>query len=167
MSRSRFARGAALLPGFVKSAEFAEQGRWSRLPSGVRVCVTAPLPLTNEGRLLVIYATPNGNTAEQTLGCAAAAGRDWHFDIQHAAAQVRRLREVAANQAVTLAVVQAPGLSWPAFRSAEKEAGSIIAGKAIPIDCALAYNDVLEAWNYYLEHFNNGRGVVLVGHSQG
>jgi hypothetical protein len=37
----------------------------------------------------------------------------------------------------------------------------------IPVDRALAYNDVLDAWNYYLEHDNQGRGVVLVGHSQG
>ena len=29
------------------------------------------------------------------------------------------------------------------------------------------YNDVLDAWNYYLQHDNNGRGVVLIGHSQG
>src|SRR5260370_15511573 len=34
-------------------------------------------------------------------------------------------------------------------------------------DRALAYNDVLDAWNYYLEHDNQGRGVVLIGHSQG
>jgi hypothetical protein len=32
---------------------------------------------------------------------------------------------------------------------------------------AIAYNDVLDAWNYYLQHDNNGRGVVLVSHSQG
>jgi hypothetical protein len=31
----------------------------------------------------------------------------------------------------------------------------------------LAYNDVLDAWNYYLQHDNRGRGVVLIGHSQG
>jgi hypothetical protein len=29
------------------------------------------------------------------------------------------------------------------------------------------YNDVRDAWRYYLEHDNGGRGVVLVGHSQG
>ena len=29
------------------------------------------------------------------------------------------------------------------------------------------YDDVLDAWNYYLEHDNGGRGVVLIGHSQG
>ena len=32
---------------------------------------------------------------------------------------------------------------------------------------ALAYADVLDAWNEYLAHDNHGRGVVLVGHSQG
>ena len=29
------------------------------------------------------------------------------------------------------------------------------------------YGDVLDAWNYYLAHYNRGRGVVMIGHSQG
>jgi pimeloyl-ACP methyl ester carboxylesterase len=29
------------------------------------------------------------------------------------------------------------------------------------------YNDVVDAWNYYMQHDNKGRGVVLIGHSQG
>jgi hypothetical protein len=44
---------------------------------------------------------------------------------------------------------------------------ALIVGKPIPVDRDLAYNDVLAAWNYYLAHDNQGRGVVLVGHSQG
>ncbi|MET9492034.1 DUF3089 domain-containing protein [Nocardia sp. NPDC006630] len=31
----------------------------------------------------------------------------------------------------------------------------------------LAYQDVENAWDDYLAHHNNGRGVVLIGHSQG
>jgi len=31
----------------------------------------------------------------------------------------------------------------------------------------LQYDDVLDAWKYYLEHDNKGRGFVLVAHSQG
>jgi len=42
-----------------------------------------------------------------------------------------------------------------------------IGGTPMQVDRALAYTDVLDAWNYYLEHDNNGRGVVLIGHSQG
>src|SRR5262249_3291864 len=44
---------------------------------------------------------------------------------------------------------------------------AFISGKPMTADRALAYNDVLDAWNYYLEHDNHGRGVVLIGHSQG
>ena len=44
---------------------------------------------------------------------------------------------------------------------------AFIAGKPMTADRALAYNDVLDAWKYYLEHDNQGRGVVLIGHSQG
>jgi hypothetical protein len=29
------------------------------------------------------------------------------------------------------------------------------------------YDDVVDSWNYYLAHENKGRGVVLIGHSQG
>ncbi len=42
-----------------------------------------------------------------------------------------------------------------------------LAGNAAAADRALAYNDVLDAWKYYLAHDNQGRGVVLIGHSQG
>lgn len=35
------------------------------------------------------------------------------------------------------------------------------------INPALAYGDVLDAWKEYLAHDNHGRGVVLIGHSQG
>jgi len=44
---------------------------------------------------------------------------------------------------------------------------SAIAGRAMAADRVVGYNDVKDAWNYYLEHDNQGRGVVLIGHSQG
>ena len=40
-------------------------------------------------------------------------------------------------------------------------------GKPMQVDRALGYNDVKDAWDYYLAHDNKGRGVVLIGHSQG
>jgi hypothetical protein len=40
-------------------------------------------------------------------------------------------------------------------------------GNPIPVDRALAYNDVKDAWDHYLAHDNQGRGVALIGHSQG
>jgi hypothetical protein len=41
------------------------------------------------------------------------------------------------------------------------------AGSPVTVDRALGYNDVVDAWKHYLQHDNNGRGVVLIGHSQG
>lgn len=41
-----------------------------------------------------------------------------------------------------------------------------LSGGARP-DTALAYRDVLDAWRHYLANDSHGRGVVLIGHSQG
>jgi hypothetical protein len=35
------------------------------------------------------------------------------------------------------------------------------------VDRQLGYDDIKDAWSYYLQHDNRGRGVVLIGHSQG
>jgi hypothetical protein len=40
-------------------------------------------------------------------------------------------------------------------------------GNPIPSDAALAYGDVVDAWKHYIANDNQGRGVVLIGHSQG
>jgi hypothetical protein len=42
-----------------------------------------------------------------------------------------------------------------------------LTGIRMPGDITLGYRDVLGAWNEYLAHRNKGRGVVLIGHSQG
>jgi hypothetical protein len=42
-----------------------------------------------------------------------------------------------------------------------------LAGGKLALDQGIGYEDVKDAWTHYLKHDNNGRGVVLVGHSQG
>jgi pimeloyl-ACP methyl ester carboxylesterase len=44
---------------------------------------------------------------------------------------------------------------------------ALLAGRPIPSDGELAYADVKAAWDEYLAHHNEGRGVILIGHSQG
>ncbi len=44
---------------------------------------------------------------------------------------------------------------------------SAINGQATTAESALAYGDVKQAWTTYLHQYNHGRGVVLIGHSQG
>lgn len=44
---------------------------------------------------------------------------------------------------------------------------SAIGGQPTAAEEAIAYDDVLHAWRTYLSEYNHGRGVVLIGHSQG
>ena len=108
---------AAPLTGFRAGAWFDEQVRERWLDGNVRVIVNAARDHDpKRPTRLVIYATPNGNTIEQTLGSAKVEGLDWHFDIQHVAAQVRRLRNLTKDENIVLACIEAEGLSWPAWR---------------------------------------------------
>ncbi|MCU1646980.1 MAG: hypothetical protein JWN03_7255 [Nocardia sp.] len=75
------------------------------------------------------------------------------------------LREVARAQAGPFG---ADCNVWaPVYRQATLHA--LFSGSARDRSTAadLAYQDVEHAWDDYLTHHNNGRGVVLIGHSQG
>ncbi|HEY0072766.1 MAG TPA: hypothetical protein VGB77_01600 [Abditibacteriaceae bacterium] len=103
---------------FRPSPWFEEQIAEQWIEPNVRVFFNAPSKVEPHRPLhLIVYATPNGNTIEQTLGSAMAPGLDWHFDIQHIAAQTRRLRKVSPDENIVLACVEAEGLSWPAWRA--------------------------------------------------
>jgi hypothetical protein len=46
--------------------------------------------------------------------------------------------------------------------------GAVSGGGGLPAEAGeMAYGDVLDAWEHYLATDNEGRGVILVGHSQG
>lgn len=60
----------------------------------------------------------------------------------------------------------------PIYRQTTLTALRIASGGPQPIGERLpagvgGYNDVLDAWNWYMANENNGRGVILIGHSQG
>ncbi|HEY1779568.1 MAG TPA: DUF3089 domain-containing protein [Roseiarcus sp.] len=44
---------------------------------------------------------------------------------------------------------------------------AVLRHQPLPVDFKLPYEDVRAAWRHYLAHDNGGRGVVLIGHSQG
>src|SRR5262249_10673192 len=141
------------LAGFRAGPWFCQQGRERWLDRNVRVIVNAPEHIDpKRPTRLVIYATPNANTIEQTLGCGPAAGLDWHFDIQHVAAQVRRLREVSPGENIVLACVEAEGLSWPAWRRKHP-------------DGATRVRKVVETLRSWLP--GKSARVTLAGHSGG
>lgn len=65
--------------------------------------------------IAIVYAAPNGNTLEETLGRRRAEGEAFRYDIQHVLAQTRLLRAAMSDTNVVLAVVEEKGLSWPTW----------------------------------------------------
>jgi len=105
--------------GFAAGTYPGEMVRELHLSREVRIVINAPATnhfATNQPVLLVFYATPNGNTIEQTMGKKLKPGDDWHFDIQHIAAQTRFLRRALTNQNVVVACLENSLKSWPAWR---------------------------------------------------
>jgi hypothetical protein len=115
---------------WIRSQWFDEQFFTSADEPRTRIHVNAPAAdgmASQRATRLVVYALPNGNTIEQTLGCRLADGMDWHYDIQHVAAQLRLLRSLQPHELIALICAEAEGLSWPNWRRTQPDANATIA----------------------------------------
>ena len=90
---------------------------------GVRVVICSPeKPAPAQPVRLALYALPAGNTIEQTAGRAAKGPEDdWHFNIQHIAAQTRWLRARVTDANLFVAYLECAEKSWVLWR--RKHAG--------------------------------------------
>lgn len=73
------------------------------------------------------------------------------------------LRSVALFQASRFS--QLCRVFAPVYRQITEPA--LMGGKLTQANLNIAYRDVVAAWTDYLKRYNKGRGVVLIGHSQG
>lgn len=110
------------IAGFVDVPSQPERQLVLRVASEIRAWINAsidhdPARPTD----FIFYALPNGNSIEQTLGCAPREGLDWHYAIQHIGAQVRRLRLMRPDRNIVLILVEADQRSWPAWRAAHTD----------------------------------------------
>jgi len=132
LAACRFDRAPAAEPDThrTRSPWFDELSFTADVEPDVRMHVNSPQDDSGEparGTRLVVFALPNGNTIEQTLGCRLTEGLDWHYDIQHVAAQVRLFRTLAPDEQVVLICAEAGGLSWPTWRASHDDANATIA----------------------------------------
>ena len=67
--------------------------------------------------IIVLYALPNGNTTEQTMGKKLKEGEDWHFDIQHIKAQTTFVRNELKKQKIVVAYLENDYKSWPSWKT--------------------------------------------------
>ena len=80
-------------------------------------CYNAPLHLNKQGKTyIILYALPNGNSIEWTKGKKMNEGDDWHFDIQHIAAQLRYVRDVDKKNNYILVYLMSHQKSWPTWK---------------------------------------------------
>ena len=104
---------------FVQAAH-GQAGRTLRIDNPVnRTLTEIDLPdtmLAGKRTLLVFYALPNGNSIEWTRGKMMEPGDDWHYDIQHIAAQTRYLRQVMRDQNIIVVYLSNQLKSWPAWK---------------------------------------------------
>lgn len=76
--------------------------------------------------------------------------------------------EVAVAQAQASRFQAKCKIYAPMYRQLTKSSSILAAGTpTTPADHQLPYADVRAAWKEYLSKFNKGRGVILIGHSQG
>jgi hypothetical protein len=146
---------AQILPGFKPSGSFNEQQLViENSPADTRILINAPVEgFTKNSRvLLVFYALPNGNSIEQTFGKKLNPGDDWHFDIQHIAAQIRFLRNILKDQTIVVAYLETRQKSWPSWVASTPDAVSKI--KKITEEVS----NIFAQWN---------PRIVLNGHSGG
>lgn len=145
---------AQLLPGFSETGLFDEQElnineQWKN----VSISINAPLKFNSRGKTyLVIFALPNGNSIEWTKGKKMKPGDDWHFDIQHIAAQTRFIRNTDRKNNYIVAYVMARQKSWPAWK------------RSTPDSIFIIKNIVDSITSLFTKHEPK---IVLNGHSGG
>ena len=103
--------------GVVSTNGYGERNDVFTINPGVRVWINQPAePDPVKPVRLVLYALPNGNTIEWTIGKKPGAGDDWRFDIQHIGAQTRWLRAADTNVTWAVAYLEATNRAWPTWR---------------------------------------------------
>lgn len=114
------------LPGFQRS-QFDEQTIAYTINPEVEVYINAPSRFEPDKKLkLVFFALPNGGTISQAIGHSIKPGEDWHYDIQHIAAQTRFLRRELTNCSLVVVYLQAEQKSWPAWRKKHSDHPELI-----------------------------------------
>lgn len=76
--------------------------------------------------IIIFFALPNGNTTEQTMGKRMQPGDDWHFDIQHIAAQTKFIRQELKKKNIVVIYLENSYKSWPAWKQRHTDFKNII-----------------------------------------
>jgi hypothetical protein len=155
-------------PGAYPPNDYGDKANWLCWPGRADACA-ADLTTT------VIKA--DGSTATEGFQPDPAATIDCFYVYPTVSRDPAMISSMTIEPEETSVVVQQAArlrahcrLYAPMYRQdtiAALTASMMHPGEARKPRPQVGYNDVKDAWTYYLAHENHGRGVVLVGHSQG
>jgi hypothetical protein len=143
------------LPGFIVSPYFDEQVCAFNYEPEIRIFIDAPSIKRfdpHKPTEIILFALPNGNTIEQTIGKKLKPGDDWHFDIQHIGAQTRFLRDLIDQKNIIVVYLETSQKSWPMWKKAHSD-----------------YHQIINTlFDYLIDLFKKyNPSVILTGHSGG
>lgn len=147
--------------------DYSDEASWLCRPDRIDACATDQSVMVVEasGKTRAVALVPGADRkfdcfyVYPTVSNDPGGNSDMHADAEElrvAHAQAARFRQHCRVFA-------------PLYRQVTLTAlRSLMAGGKEPVpNFALAFGDVRAAWQHYLAHDNDGRGVVLIGHSQG
>lgn len=143
------------LIGFHNSPYFNEQIQTFNYDPQIKVHINAPSPKffdPSNKVMIALFALPNGNTTEQTIGELTTETDDWRFDIQHIGAQTRFIRSELENVNFVTVYLENEYLSWPAWKSKHENHHEII-------------SNLVDSIKTIFKNFSTE--IVLTGHSGG
>jgi len=153
--------------------DYAQSGNWAALPQKKDPSDSVPRPLINldfpatDADVFFIHPTTFFNKALLSSDAAAEA---LPLDLWNASLDDSALNNKTDNSPILYqaSIFNASGQVYaPRYRQANYSAyfspDKAAAAKAFDF----AYQDVKNAFEYYLQHYNNGRPIIIASHSQG
>lgn len=161
VSSSAADEGRAVADG---AALYADMSKWLCLPGREDICsadMTTTVVEANGSTTIEDFTPPEDAPIDcfyiyPTLSLDKAGNADWEPGPEEA--------RVLEQQLVRFADVCR--VYAPAYRQITLEGVAGRHGSVLPL-YRTAIADVNAAWQHYLDHYNEGRGVILIGHSQG
>jgi Protein of unknown function (DUF3089) len=154
---------ASAQPAQPPPVDYFKPGSWLCRPGHDAACETDldSTIVTADGHETIVHWHPNPNPPIDCFYVYPTVSADHSPNsdlIPGADEEIAMTRQQAARYAAVCR------LYVPMYRQSTVTA---MKGEVARGDYLLAYDDVKAAWDYYLSHDNEGRGVVLIGHSQG
>lgn len=153
-------------PAVAPAPDYAQPSAWLCLPGRADPCAS------NQDATVI---AADGSRTIEKFTAAAKPGFDCFYVYPTVSLDPTPNSDLNAGpEELAVAAIQAARFTKncrvfaPLYRQVTITAlGAVLAGKPVAADRALAFGDVAAAWRHYLATENKGRGVVLIGHSQG